>query len=224
MPMAIINAFLQRPGCEVLINFMDSFIYRFCRLEDRAGCLDLLYGSEDWRDALEDGLSVEEKRDIILDTYMGNLYASGKLHFAMKGGNNCHVYHLVFATNHPRGMEVMKRSMAGASQEQDVFAFSEKYFTERTRVLINIKGQEYKSYCANKLSEMFRSEFKGQLKTGKELGEYVLYETPYLFNFKLEMKRTLIDCMCTWNKKFDEILFCFPYFPYFYGFPFWFWF
>jgi hypothetical protein len=63
MPRTIINDFLQRLRCEVLINFMDSFIYRLITIENRAGSLDLLYGSEDWTAALESGLSVENKRD-----------------------------------------------------------------------------------------------------------------------------------------------------------------
>jgi hypothetical protein len=207
--MALFQELLSRPRCEVLINFMDSYVNRFCSVQRVSECIDLLYGSTNWTDALQPGLSSIERRDILLNSYMNNLNASSKLRFGMRDKQDRHIYHLIFASNHIKGLEVMKRSMASASQELDVFVFSEKHSMSMKKEVGHETTTAYKLYCTQKLNILFRSIFHSQKIKGEELVKYVLYETPFIFNYKNMMRKALKDCELVGNRKFDEILYYF---------------
>jgi hypothetical protein len=209
MPMWIFKEVLSRPKCEVLINFMDSYINRFCKRMDLGECIELLYGSEEWRSALEPGLYPQERRDRLLNIYKSTLPGSSKLHFALRDRNDRHIYHLIFVSNHSAGLVAMKRAMAGASQEMDVFVFSEKHSFRLTKGVVDVTKREYKAYCVKKLNVLFRSVFHSERVWGRDLVDYVLYETPYIFNYKNEMKKTLQDVEVQRSRSFGDTVYFF---------------
>jgi three-Cys-motif partner protein len=111
-PMEVIKGIFNHPKCEVFITFMYEFINRFISRPEFEKNLDELYGCPDWRKALSIPDS-EKRKHFLYDLYKMQLKANGAKYVVKfelhKGGR--HVYTIFFGTQHPKGIEIMKRSI-----------------------------------------------------------------------------------------------------------------
>jgi three-Cys-motif partner protein len=108
---------LQHAPGEVLINFMTSHIRRF--LEDQGKDFGALLGSR----ALQDmqGLTGQERDDAAAFGYADQVARAGSFEYVcttlvLKPHSDQTYYHLIYATRHPKGVEVFKQAERNASE------------------------------------------------------------------------------------------------------------
>ena len=130
-PMELLGRLLQRGKVELYISFMYEWIDRFKSTDEFGPLLTPLYGTDEWRKALD--LKGDAKRDFLLGLYERQLRAVGAKHVLRfdlyRNGRN--VYALFFATKHPKGADVMKGAMWKVAPFGD-FAFHGRRDAQRT--------------------------------------------------------------------------------------------
>ena len=110
------------PG-EVLINFMTGHIRRFLKEEKWQQSFEDLFGSTRFRDRIA-GFSGQELDDASVQEYMSSLRESGKFQFVLPAIvlhpeiDRTH-FHLIYATRHPKGVEVFKETEKRAMDEME---------------------------------------------------------------------------------------------------------
>lgn len=113
IPMRIVSDLLHRSSTEVLINFMFEEINRFLSHPDQPANFDTLFGSTDWREALQ--LSGVHRRRHLHDLYQQRLktVAGGRFvrSFEMRNDRGLVDYFLFFATSSTQGLSKMKEAM-----------------------------------------------------------------------------------------------------------------
>lgn len=121
-PMALIQRILKSGKAELYISFMYEFIDRFKSTPEFDPILTALYGTDGWKKGLE--LTGQAKKRFFFDLYDRQLRTAGAKHVLRFDlyRNSHHVYALFFATQHPKGADVMKRAMWSAAPFGD-FAF-----------------------------------------------------------------------------------------------------
>lgn len=116
LPMSLVRRVLATRSCEVLINVMTGYIHRFVASPEFEAHLDLIYGTDQWRDArhLAGAERIERLRRLYLDE-LSRPGVTGRAEFvrmfSMLNTKNQPIYDLVFATNHPLGIDRMKDAM-----------------------------------------------------------------------------------------------------------------
>lgn len=107
---------------EVFVNFMRSYVVRFVtgEHEDREAGLIRMIGLKRARYLLDTGLTIETLEDEYLRMLRADLgyKFSGLSPIHNPGRDEIH-FNLVFATNHPEGMEVMRTAEFGALSAHD---------------------------------------------------------------------------------------------------------
>lgn len=121
----IIN--LRPTGIEVFITFMSGKMAQFLSNESHQKAIDEAFGTQDWRDRINEEASKEERAEQLLIYYEERLREEANISyvwpFKLNEENKRQTsYHLVHATNHFDGFELMKRVMwsEGAA---DTFAY-----------------------------------------------------------------------------------------------------
>lgn len=121
--METISPLLQcRPG-EVLINFMTSFIHRFLEQEQSQTSFTSLFGSPEFRERIS-GLTGLDKEDAAVAEYSRNLSQEGGFQFVCNATvlhperDRTH-FNLIYATRHPKGVEVFKEAEKSAMEEME---------------------------------------------------------------------------------------------------------
>ena len=110
--MSLTARFLDFPRSEAIFFLPLSHIARFVSRAGQEPVLTALFDSERWREAIP--LSGEDRRAFLLGLFEQQLLSQGQVNhvtsFQLRtiDGND---YRLVFATGHPKGLEVMKRAM-----------------------------------------------------------------------------------------------------------------
>lgn len=177
LPMKLISRMLSYKTCEVLVTFMSGFVRRFTD-EMRAETLNELYGTTEWTDANQ--LSAAQKQNFLIDLYVRQLKQIGGATyvrtFEMIGENNQTVYHLVYGTKHPKGMEVMKKAMQKADR-RGTYRFSDRTDNNQTFLTDLFDNEEWVKLAATNVYE----RFKGQTVQGESVKIYVITETPFLY-------------------------------------------
>lgn len=174
IPMEVIGRILGYARCEVMVTFMDGFINRFHgTLQERA--LNGLYGTDAWKEIGGDDAAAK-----YVDLYKSQLVKAGARYvrtFRMDGSGNRHLYHLVYATKHIRGLKAIKTAMQKASQTGE-YSFSDTT-DPRQQLIIDPKAAGvWGPKAAAKIFEKFRGA--RNVPVG-EIEEYVLADTEYLF-------------------------------------------
>jgi three-Cys-motif partner protein len=123
IPMERMAPFLQSRSCEVLVTLMTRHIYRFLDQPDRADSYRNLFGRNGVLERLQEcpkplrsELAVLEYRDS-LKILCGFKYVSCAVVF--RPDREEVLYYLMFATNHPKGVEVFKDAEIKAAKIQD---------------------------------------------------------------------------------------------------------
>lgn len=116
LPMSLVRRVLATPSCEVLINIMTGFMHRFVGSAEFEPHMDAVYGTGDWRQARQ--LDGSARIDFLRRLYVNELSRNdvkGRAEFvrmfSMHNKSDQPIYDLVFATNHPLGIDRMKDAM-----------------------------------------------------------------------------------------------------------------
>ena len=164
-------------GKEVLINFMTSKINDAISNSARVG--DILGLSiqevEEWRTSLA---KTDDKMLNIVNKYQKRLKdESAKFSetFEMRNDKDKTLYHLVYFTNHVRGLETMKEAMNRGTQEVSKLCSSDCQINEKGKS-ISFKNDQRNEDVADDIHRNF-----GRTVTISTVDEFILFKTPYVF-------------------------------------------
>jgi three-Cys-motif partner protein len=112
-----------QPG-EVLINFMLEFIRRSIEHGGLRACYEALFGTDDYFESLQD-LSGADRDDAIAERYCESLKAYGAFDYVQRASvlhpdKDRLNFQLIYATRHPKGVDVFKKSEAEAMRVQEM--------------------------------------------------------------------------------------------------------
>jgi three-Cys-motif partner protein len=124
-PMVKLKPFLQERSCEVLFNLMTSFLTRFVEAKGRESSYNQLFGRPGVLErirALEKGTNEREHAAVqeygkSLREICGFKYVSEAIVLDLTKEKV--LYHLIFASNNPKGIEVFKNAEMEAGKVQD---------------------------------------------------------------------------------------------------------
>lgn len=176
LPMKLIARLLNCRKCEVFITFMAGFVKRFLD-ELREPVLTELFGTEEWKKARDISDSTE-KETFLLSLYERQLQKLGGApfvrSFGMIGEQNQIIYYLVFATKHPKGLEVMKDAMwkvdrTGKYKFSDITGFQQS-------LLIDYENEP--SWVPSAAKAVFL-KFIGQTVSDDQIFEFIIINTPF---------------------------------------------
>jgi three-Cys-motif partner protein len=176
LPMQLIARLLNCNKCEVFVTFMAGFVKRFLD-ELREPVLTELFGTEEWKKARDIG-DPTEKEKFLLSLYERQLQALGGApyvrSFGMIGEQKQIIYYLVFATKHPKGLEVMKDAMwkvdrTGLYRFSDITGFQQS-------LLIDYENEP--SWVPNAAKAVFL-KFRGQAVSDNEVFDFIVTDTPF---------------------------------------------
>jgi three-Cys-motif partner protein len=161
IPMNKLQPFLKTRSCEVLINLMTKHINRFLNEEDRAASYNDLFGRPGVLERLRNAAG-DEREELAVNEYCRSLqmlcgfqYVSSAVILEPQEAKIR--YFLVYATNHPRGIEVFKTAENKAANVQETVR--QEKLVQKTRQagfdfaeprpLTNYTYSLYQRYCDN---------------------------------------------------------------------------
>ncbi len=173
---ADIKDLLSRESSEVLINFDSDGIGRIFRAEEAANheeILNEIFGDDSWKTELAKHRPSHELYRGVLALYKQKLLALPKVRyvfaFEMRSAKNTIDYHLVFASQHPLGLEKMKEAMKTIAKDGD-YCFSDAHLNQSSL----LRFDEPAAYGP----QLFE-QFRGRVANYPELNDYALNETPF---------------------------------------------
>jgi three-Cys-motif partner protein len=176
LPFKVISEILSCKSCEVLLNLDSDGIGRLVSaqaFEKNQAPLDLLFGDGSWRTELDPRLPMQKLSADVLTLFKKRLKTVVRyvFAFAMNSREGQLNYHLVFASQHPLGLEKMKEAMRAVDQT-GAYSFSD-----------DTVGQELLRFdfdAPADCAERMQCVFAGEWKTYSELRDYALNETPFI--------------------------------------------
>ena len=166
---------LSRPTCEVLINLDSDGIGRIYLAGDNANHrerLNEVFGDRDWEHELE-GVRREELPQRVLEMYKRRLRAIPRVRYAfafeMQSSADRLDYHLVFASQHPVGLQKMKEVMRGIDRE-GTYRFSDEHAGQRA--LFQFDRPETHA-------EQLENHFRGRKVAYREVDDFALNDSPF---------------------------------------------
>lgn len=176
-PLSVIADILGSPRSEVLINFDADGIARILLAAEGAKSdvlLNDIFGSDEWKNAITDVRDFSARCRHLLQIYKQTLKRLPKIRYAfafeMRSKTGSLNYFLVFASQHPLGLEKMKEAMKKVDQTGD-YHFSDADVDQQPLFRFD-KPANY--------SPLMSSRFKGKTITYDELRDYALNETPFI--------------------------------------------
>ena len=97
--------------------------------------------------------------------------------FKVNGSGNRHIYHLVYATKHIKGLKAIKKAMQSASQSGE-YSFSDATDPQQQLIIDHRDAGVWVPRAAAKVFERFRGTRNVPIE---QVEEYVLAETEHLF-------------------------------------------
>ena len=109
----MLSPLLARKSSEVLINFMYDFFNRLAGMNSEAitEIMNALMLGAEWRPRLEAARNPQEREAVIIEAFCETLKVQ-------KPSHDRTLYHLVFGTRHPAGLEVFRNSQIKALETQ----------------------------------------------------------------------------------------------------------
>ena len=130
LPFRVVAEILSYPSCEVLLNLDSDGISRLIsaqEFEKNQQNLISLFGDRSWQD-LDPSMPMTKLAAAVLSLYKQKLRALTNVRYMFPFAMNTHEgqinYHLVFASQHPRGLEKMKEAMKKVDQSGS-YSFSD---------------------------------------------------------------------------------------------------
>lgn len=181
--------FLANQHCEIFFTFMAPSVARFTRLqrERHSETLNALFGCEDWKDC--DDKHGRKKIECLVRLYAAQLGRHKVRHvkiFEMLDKNQYPEYSLVFATNHIKGLEVMKDAMSKVARDFS-FSFSDARDPKQRSMFPSDEEDGWQPDAAR----IVHDHFRGKTAMIHEVREYVIAKTKY--RFKAGILNTLED-------------------------------
>jgi len=185
-PFNTIARILQNPRSEILVTFMYEEINRFLAHPEQPQNYDALFGTDEWRKAI-DMKQPEERRRFLHDLYLGQLRKLAKYvrSFEMLNKGNRTDYFLFFATNGLLGLEKMKEAMWKVAPAGD-YQFSD--YTDALGVMPLFADKP----DFPRLGKILREKFAAKEMPIEAIEEFVIVETPFL---KTHIKRNTLAPM-----------------------------
>jgi len=184
IPMDLVRRVLKFPNCEVMVNFMAQPVARAVRDASKVSNLDVLYGSDVWRQAL--GVeSFESQMQKVTDLYVSAVASKWTTKLRLTGQTD---YTLLHFTNHDEGRATMKRS---------VWAITGKFGNPGVNQLLLRDNPDQGTLIAlepdlGPLSEALTRDFWGKSFTYNEALKWLLpldYTTTHLHQVLTEGRR-----------------------------------
>ncbi len=178
--METLARFLENPSCEFMFTFMEGFLRRFVGLpeESRKRQLDELFGTDEWTKSLD--MRGPGQIRFFLDLYTSQLRRRGVKHtqtFEMCDENEKTIYHLVFATNNKRGLEVMKEAMVRVDPKF-TFRVSDAMVPGQTHLFSFGGSRDWYKQAAGLI---FREYAGRRCVPLAEIECFVITDTPYVY-------------------------------------------
>jgi len=176
VPFLQVRDLLSRGTSEVLINFDSDGIGRIFRAREAANykaILNDVFGDNSWEAELEKHMDSLELYRGVLSLYKQKLRALPNVRyvfaFEMRSAKNTINYHLVFASQHPVGLEKMKEAMKTIAKNGD-YCFSDAHLNQTSM----FRFDEPEAYSAQ-----LHQHFRGQTVKYQEINDYALNESPF---------------------------------------------
>jgi three-Cys-motif partner protein len=159
IPMQHLAGFLNDRSCEVLINLMTRHIIRFLDEPDRASSYNELFGRGEVLPILQK-TSKDERADIAVREYCRSLHIMCGFKYVssaviLEPGKEDKRYFLVYATNHPRGVEVFKAAETKAAKLQDSVRYEAKVQKTQQPEMTELFGGTPKSKVSTSLWQKY---------------------------------------------------------------------
>lgn len=195
MSFAVVRDLLSRPTSEVLVNLDSDGVNRIHRAGEHAGSKEILsdvFGDDSWQHELA-GVRQKEAVLRIVALYKKKLRALPNVDyvfsFEMRGKNDVFGYHLVFASQHPRGLEKMKEVMKKIDQRGD-YCFSDDHVGQA-----RLFSFDDPTVAAQGLAD----HFHGRVVTYQDVATYALNESPFpnpkmMLRFLESLGRISVTC------------------------------
>lgn len=172
LPLSVVRGVLESPMKEVLIN-LDSDgvgrVYAAGASANHRKRLNELFGDLDWEEELR-GVSVDGRGAAIVSMYKRRLGTRYAFAFEMQKAEGQLDYHLVFATEHPRGLEKMKEVMSGFSANGDYIFSDDKDPNQPVLFRFNDPAMH---------APQMAKRFRGRTVGWDEVRDYALNESPF---------------------------------------------
>ncbi|HMD53348.1 MAG TPA: three-Cys-motif partner protein TcmP, partial [Phycisphaerae bacterium] len=176
LPFKVIAEILNHKSCEVLLNLDSDGIGRLVSaqtFDKNKEHLDILFGDGSWRTELDPKLPMQKLSAQILMLYKRRLKSVVPyvFAFAMNSREGQLNYHLVFASQHPLGLEKMKEAMKSVDQSGD-YSFSD-----------DTVGQERLPFDFEApaiWAERMQRALAGEWRSYDDFRDYALNETPFI--------------------------------------------
>jgi len=176
VPFETVASILGSPRSEVLINFDADAIARIFQAGSSASherLLNEIFGDDSWKTTLSESSQFSTLYRTILELYKARLRSLPNVRyvfsFEMSKSGRVLDYALIFASQHPTGLEKMKEAMQRMDQTGD-YQFSDAHVGKRT--LFRFDHPEI-------WSPSLRQRFAGQVVTYAEVRDFALNETPF---------------------------------------------
>ena len=178
LPMKLIGRMMKCKKCEVLITFMVGFIKRF--LDDkREAALNDLYATDEWKKA-HDLANPEERLRFLVSLYEKQLKCVGGVKyvrsFGMTNQQKQIIYYLVFGTQHPKGLEVMKQAM-WKTDRTGSYGFSDLSDPKQVYLL----DYEDEPHWIPNAADIVYTKFRGQTIPVEQIRGFVVTDTPFMY-------------------------------------------
>ena len=164
-PLSLFERLASLDRIDILINLNLLELVRWI-LPDPAKhvTVNRLYGGDRWKPALN--MQGAAKSRFLAEEYQLALTEVGwkTTSFEMVNAQNQVAYHLVFATQHPKGLEAMKRAMRKASQS-GTFRFSDGILVAQPVFV----GLDAETEYARDIAELLTAKYDGQTVAYEEL-------------------------------------------------------
>lgn len=125
IPIDVLKPLFQFNPCEVLVNFMTSFIVRFAEDErpELRPSFEGLFGSGQYRDRIA-GKTGLDREDELVRCYVDTLREAGGFKhicpsIVLHPKKNRTHFHLIYATRHPKGVEEFKKAEKNAMKSME---------------------------------------------------------------------------------------------------------
>jgi three-Cys-motif partner protein len=178
LPFKVVADILSYRSCEVLINLDSDGIGRLVtaqNIERNRAHLDQIFGDAAWSSELASKLPMRELTSRILAMYKRRLPSLPGVKyvfaFAMNTRESQLNYHLVFASQHPLGLEKMKEAMK-VVDKSGTYSFSD-----------DSVGQDLLPFdfdASDAWAERMQNALSGTWRGYNEFRDYALNETPFI--------------------------------------------
>jgi hypothetical protein len=176
-PFSVVADILRSPRSEVLVNFDADGLGRILLAGARAKHEEILtevFGDDSWRSALSEPGSPKQIHRKALELYIARLRSIPGVRytfsFEMSKKAPTLEYYLVFASQHPRGLEKMKEAMKSVDQT-GAYQFSGAH-VHSPRLFRFDHDEDF--------APMLYRQFAGQTVSYAAVRDFTLNETPFL--------------------------------------------